>query len=137
MLLQKENEAHPLALKKIFTDNVTQSFLKCVSELKEVTELFMLERSAKHKPESFAPRSAVAMDQIRKFVLKRHLPTLKYLMIKNDYQTVWDIDEKAMLLICHQGKNLEELTVSMGIRSVVRGVLRPGERVKENNGKDN
>jgi len=118
-LLQKENAAQPLALKKIFTDNVAQSFLRCVSELKEVTELFMLERSAKYKPESFASRSTVTMDQIRKSVLKRHLPTLKYLMIKNDYQTSWDVDEKAMLLICHQGKRLEELTVSMGIRTVV------------------
>jgi hypothetical protein len=120
MLLANENESQPLSLRSIFTDNVCNSFVKCVSQLEQLDELFMLERSSKYKPESFAPKSLVTIDQIRRFILKKHLRTLKVLMIKNESGSAWDVNEKTTLLICTRGGLLEELAVSMGIRSVVR-----------------
>jgi hypothetical protein len=123
-VLSKENKVEPLALRKIFTDNVSPAFLMCVSQLQELVELFMLERSQKHKPESFAPKTTVTGDQIRRIVLKKHIHTLKKLMIKNEAGVGWDIDEKAMLLICLRGANLEELAISMGIRAVVSSCCR-------------
>ncbi|KAL2876197.1 hypothetical protein SGCOL_008558 [Colletotrichum sp. CLE4] len=117
-MLIKENKAQPLPLRKIFTDNVSMSFLTFASQLEQITELFMLERSSKYKPESFAPKTNVVMDQIRRLVLKKHMPTLTRLMIKNDSQMSWDVDEKAMLLICNRGKQLEELAASLGIRAM-------------------
>lgn len=117
-MLTKENKAQPLPLRKIFTDNVSMSFLTFASQLEQITELFMLERSFKYKPESFAPKTNVVMDQIRRLVLKKHMPTLTRLMIKNDSQMSWDLDEKAMLLICNRGKQLEELAASLGIRAM-------------------
>lgn len=118
-MLAKENKVQPLPLRKIFTDNVSITFLTFAAQLEELTELFILERSVKYKPESFAPRTTVIMDQIRRLVLKKHMPTLTKLMIKNDTGPAWDVDEKAMLLICNRGRKLEELAAAVGIRAIV------------------
>ena len=119
-LLAKENQTNRLALRSVFTDNVSTAFLNCMSQLDELHDLFMLERSAKHKPESFASRSTVTIDQIRRLVLKKHMGTLKRLMIKDDSNgSNWDANEKAMIYICTRGVKLEELAVSMNIHAVV------------------
>lgn len=119
-LLAKENKIRPLALRSIFTDNVSNAFLTCVSQLEELHELFMLERNVKFKPDSFAPRTTVTMDQIRRLVLKKHIGTLKRLMIKDESPGPnWDANEKTMILICMRGRQLEELAVSMNIHAVV------------------
>jgi hypothetical protein len=119
-MLSKENKTQSLQLRSIFTDHVSSAFLTFVSQLDELHELFMLERSMKHKPESFAPRSTVTIDQIRRLALAKHMPTLKRLMIKNESTgNSWDANEKAMIQICCRGKQLEELAVSMNIQSVV------------------
>ncbi|KFA72508.1 hypothetical protein S40288_06655 [Stachybotrys chartarum IBT 40288] len=118
-LLAKENKVEPLPLRSIFTDNVSSVFLTFVSQLEEVHELFMLERSPKHKPESFAPRTTTTCDQIRRLVLKKHISTLKRLMIKDEYNSPnWDANEKTMIMICTRGVRLEELAVSMNIHAV-------------------
>lgn len=118
-LLAKENKAQPLALRKIFTDNVSTAFLNLVSQLEELHEFFILERESKFTPESFAPKTTTTIDQIRRLVLKKHLPTLKRLMIKNQTDESWDVDQKTMSLICRRGRVLEELAVSTGIRAIV------------------
>ncbi|KAL2016638.1 hypothetical protein VTK56DRAFT_3218 [Thermocarpiscus australiensis] len=117
-LLHKENKEAPLPLRKIFTDNVSPIFLTFVAGLEELHELFLLEREAKAKPESFAPKTQTTIDEIRKRVLRRHMPTLQRLMIKNLADTAWDVNEKTILLMCRQGRKLEELACSMGIRSM-------------------
>ncbi|KAK0715673.1 hypothetical protein B0H67DRAFT_581269 [Lasiosphaeris hirsuta] len=116
--LQKENKESPLPLRKIFTDNVSGTFLTFVNQLEELHEFFILERDAKYKPESFAPKTTTTIDQIRRLVLKKHMPTLKRLMIKNQSDTSWDISDKTVLLICKRGKQLQELACSMGIRVI-------------------
>ncbi|KAK8868910.1 hypothetical protein PGQ11_007488 [Apiospora arundinis] len=117
-LFAKENKLAPLPLVKIYTDHVSLPFLHFVSQLEQVHELFMLERSSKYKPESFAPKTKISLEQIRKFALKRHMHTIKRLMIRNDAEETWDADEKTTQLICRKGKMLEELAVIMGIKSV-------------------
>ncbi|KAK4454389.1 putative f-box domain-protein [Podospora aff. communis PSN243] len=116
--LQKENKESPLPLRKIFTDNVSQVFLTFVSQLEELHEFFILERDIKYKPESFAPKTNTTIDQIRRLVLKKHMPTLKRLMIKNNADMAWDVNEKTVMLICKRGKALEELACNMGIRVI-------------------
>ncbi|KAK0666090.1 hypothetical protein QBC41DRAFT_281609 [Cercophora samala] len=116
--MAKLNKEAPLPLRKIFTDNVTPAFLTFVHELEEVEELFMLERDFKYKPESFAPRTPTTIEQIRRLVLKKHMPTLKYLMIKNLADPSWDLNEKTVLLLCRKGRMLEELAACMSIRTM-------------------
>lgn len=117
--MAKLNKEAPLPLRHIFTDNVTPAFLTFVHELEAVEELFMLERDFKYKPESFAPRTPTTIEQIRKLVLKKHMPTLKYLMIKNLADSSWDLNEKTVLLLCRKGRVLEELAACMSIRTMV------------------
>lgn len=118
-LLMKKNQEAPLALRKIFTDNVSPQFLNFVNQLSELHELFMLERPEKYKPESFAPRTTVGIDKIRKLALKKHMGSLKRLVIKNQNDTTWDLDTRTTSLICRRGKALEELAVSLSIREIV------------------
>ncbi|QPH15895.1 hypothetical protein C2857_000415 [Epichloe festucae Fl1] len=118
-MLAKEQKNRPLALRSVFTDHVSASFLTCMAQLPVLDDLFMLERGLKHKPESFAPRSATSIDQIRRLVLKKHMPTLKRLMIKDDSNGPnWDANEKTMILICTRGVQLEELALSLNIHAV-------------------
>lgn len=117
-LLAKENKVSPLPLRKIHTDNVLLPFLTFVSQLESLVELFLLERSAKCPEYSFAPKTNVTIDQIRKLVLKKHVGTLKKLMIKNENDYSWDANEQVIKLLCKRGKSLEELAVSFGVRAV-------------------
>ncbi|KAK4145798.1 uncharacterized protein C8A04DRAFT_10286 [Dichotomopilus funicola] len=117
-LLYKENKEAPLPLRSIFTDNVSTVFLRFVGSLKEVHELFMLERETSAKPESFAPRTQATIDTIRSMVLKKHMGSLRRLMIKNLADKNWDMDQSAILLLCRQGKRLEELACNMSIRAL-------------------
>ncbi|KAG6011329.1 hypothetical protein E4U54_008140, partial [Claviceps lovelessii] len=118
-MLTKEQKNRPLALRSVYTDHVSASFLTFLAQLPVLEELFMLERGLKYRPESFAPRSAITMDQIRRLVLKKHMPTLKRLMIKDEYRCpTWDANEKTMILVCTRGVQLEELALSMNIHAV-------------------
>ncbi|KAG8407162.1 hypothetical protein J3458_020655 [Metarhizium acridum] len=118
-MLTKEQKFRPIALRSVFTDHVSASFLTCMALLPELDDLFMLERSVKHKPESFAPRTATSIDQIRRLVLKKHMPTLKRLMIKDESNGPnWDTNVKTMILVCTRGAKLEELALSMNIHTV-------------------
>jgi len=117
-LLARENKNTPLPIRKIYTDNVTLPFLAFVSQLETMTELFLLERTAKTRVESTAAKTTVTIEQIRKIVLKKHASTLKILMIRNDSGQDWDLNVKTVMLLCQRAKNLEELACSFGIRSM-------------------
>ncbi|KAF4587272.1 Cyclin-like F-box [Ophiocordyceps camponoti-floridani] len=118
-MLAKEGRTQPLALRSVFTDHVTPTFLTCMAQLPELHDLLLLGRSVKHKPESFAPRVSTTMDQIRRLVLRKHMATLKRLMIKDEsLESNWDANEKTMILICCRGVKLEELALSMNIKAL-------------------
>ena len=112
-------KSSPLNLRSIYTDNVTMAFLLLVSTLKSLDEIFLLERSSKYKVVSLAEATSVGMDCIRRLVLKKHIRTLKRLMIKNENDYSWDVDERTMSLMTKKGSNLTELAVSLGLRSFV------------------
>jgi hypothetical protein len=124
-LFHKENKESPLALRKIFTDNVSMAFLNFVSSLEEVHDLFMLERDHKYKPESFAPKTSTTMTQIRRLVLKKHIHTLRRLMVKNQMDNAWDFDEKTFSVVCGRGQQLQELACSTNIKAMVSGSCAP------------
>jgi hypothetical protein len=115
----RENKESPLPLRQIFTDNVSVAFLNFVSSLEEVHDLFMLERDNKYKPESFAPKTNTTITQIRRLVLKKHMHTLRRLMVKNQMDHSWDFDDKTFSVVCGRGQKLEELACSTSIKAVV------------------
>ena len=118
-ILAKENMQGPLPLQRIYTDNACQHLLNLVSQLKRVDEIYLLERGPRSHPESFAPKTTVKIEHIRKHILKKHMDTIELLMIKNEADCSWDIDDRTMQLICKRGKALEEMAISMGIRAMV------------------
>jgi hypothetical protein len=121
-LLARENKNTPLAVRKIFTDNVTLPLLAFVSQLEVMSELFLLERTSKTRVESTAAKTTVTIEQIRKIVLKKHASTLKVLVVRNDAGTEWDFNVKTVMLLCQRAKNLEELACSFGIRTMARNL---------------
>jgi hypothetical protein len=118
-VLEKENRVSPLPLKKIHTDNVTLPFLILVNHLECVEELLLLERKSNPRVESTTAKTTVTMDQIRHRALKKHASTLKVLMIRNDASLAWDLNIKSAMLLCRHAKQLEELAVSFGTRTMV------------------
>lgn len=119
-IMARENKLSSLPLHKIHTDNVTLPFLAFVSQLDTLTELLLLERTQKARVESTTAKTTVTMEQIRRVILKKHAPTLKILMIRNEAGTEWDMNVKTAMLLCQRAKALEELAVSFGVRTMVR-----------------
>ncbi|KAH7385118.1 F-box domain-containing protein [Cadophora sp. MPI-SDFR-AT-0126] len=118
-MLARENKLSPLPLHKIHTDNVTLPFLLCLSQLEKLTELVMMERTSKDRVEGNALKSTVTIEQIRKMVLKKHAPTLKVLVVRNDTISMeWGFNIKTAVLLCERAKNLEELGCSFGVRTM-------------------
>lgn len=117
--LAKENKISPLPLCKIHTDNVTAHFLKFVNQLENLVELFILERSTKSSEYSFAPKTTVTNDNIRRYVLKKHASSLVRLVVKNENDYTWDANVKFLELLCQQGKNLTELGISFASPALV------------------
>ncbi|KAK0129413.1 hypothetical protein ONS95_001335 [Cadophora gregata] len=118
-MLARENKLSPLPLHKIHTDNVTLPLLLCLSQLEKVTELVMMERLSKERVEGNALKSTVTIEQIRKMVLKKHAPTLKILVVRNDTIGMdWGFNIKTAMLLCDRAKNLEELGCSFGVRTM-------------------
>lgn len=127
-LIAKENSlSGPLPLRKIHTDHVTLGFLNAVKGLECVEELYLLERNnkAKSSVESWAPKTTVGMEDIRSSVLKRHMKTLRVLMVKNEVDWSWDANDKAVRTICRGGRNLEELAFSLSSRTSVSCFIPP------------
>jgi hypothetical protein len=126
----KENQACPIPLKRIYTDNVTIQFLALVNQLERVEELLLLERARdertqKQRVEPTTPKTTVTFEQIRKIALKKHARTLKALMIRNDSTEEWDLDVKGAILLCQRAKALEELAVKYNFNTMVRSRRSP------------
>lgn len=118
-LLSKENKVQPLALRNISTDHVSPVFIKCVSQLDKLYELLLIERHRRYHPATFLPWTTVTINDIRRQVLKKHLPSLKRLMLRNDASSDWDLDAKTIMLLCTRGTGLEELSAGFHMRGVV------------------
>ena len=106
-------------LTSIHTDNVTQEFLSFVGTLDKVTELFMIERSSQAKPESFAPKTTVEIEDIHQSVLKKHMKSLRRLMIRNDEDSSWAFDYHSLCYLAKFGTNLTELAIGLNSRNFV------------------
>lgn len=117
----------PLKLRSIYTDDVRASFLLFVAAYEGLSELFLLERSSKSRTLSFDEVPTVGIDQIRRMMLRKHMRTLKKLMIKNENDISWDIDDKTMSLLTRRGGGLTELGISLGLNTFVRSLLHRGD----------
>ncbi|KAI9786561.1 MAG: hypothetical protein M1816_007885 [Peltula sp. TS41687] len=107
----------PLNLECVSTDDVSIDFLVFARELKTLKEAYLLERNRNSKVVSGDELQPVGIESIRKYLLKKHMKSLKRLMIKNENDYRWDINDKTMSLITKKGGNLTELAINLGLRS--------------------
>lgn len=110
---------YPLSLTSIRTDNVTQSFIYFLDRHSGLKELFLFERSRRSKLTSLTPRTTVGIEQIRRQILKRHVGSLRRLVIRNDDDAGWAFNQKSILTLVKLGVNLKELMIGLDSMNLV------------------
>lgn len=118
-MLSKINKSSPLHLKLIHTNNVTHSLLVFLNGLEPGTleELYLHEASSRHRSAS-TQKTYVTVEEIRKQALKKHIETLRVLMIRNDDDNSWSLDRETTRLLSHASK-LRELVVALNSETFV------------------
>ena len=121
LLVRLQNRSIQVSFESIHTDDVSFAFLEFLRTFEGLTELFMHERSIKHESDqTLTARTSVDITDIRKKGLRKHIKTLKRLMIKNENDDAWDLDPKTITLLSGRGGLLRELAISMSMENYVR-----------------
>ncbi|KAH8698775.1 hypothetical protein BGW36DRAFT_150391 [Talaromyces proteolyticus] len=111
----------PIKLTSIHTDHVTPEFLHALGRLEQVTELFLFERNRKTcKVAPLTPPSTVGIEDIRQKVLRKHLSSLRRLVIRNENNSTWKFDVKSILSLSNRGVHLKELMIEVNSEGLHR-----------------
>jgi hypothetical protein len=127
LLLRLQDNPWDISFKSIHTDNVSHPFVKFLATFEGLEELYMHERSTKQEPDP-TDATPVTIRDIRKSALKRHLPTLKRLMIRNEKNEKWDVDHNTVDFLAKEGTGLIELAFSLNMKTYVRYSALNGTR---------
>ena len=119
LLLRLQTATQITAFKSIHTDNVSGPLVKFLATFEGLEELFMLERGKKQAPES-EPESTVTISTLRKGVLRKHIPTLQRLSLRNERNEQWDVDPRTLRCLALKGAKLKELAFSLNLKTYVR-----------------
>ena len=120
LLLRLQHRSIHVSLESVHTDDVSFAFLGFLTTFEGLTELFMHERSNKQETDqAIIARTGVDIIGIRKKGLRKHIKTLKRLMIKNENDDAWDLDPRTIALLSDQGGALRELAISMSMENYV------------------
>ena len=114
--LQKESLT--MQLESIHTDDVSLAFLNCISNIRGLQELFLMRRSSK-EVDSASTKNSASLTDIRILALRRHISTLKRLMIMAVEDDSWDLDSKTFRLLTAKGEGLVELSFSTEVGKYV------------------
>ena len=123
LLVRLQSATQITAFKSIHTDNVSIPFVKFLATFEGLEELFMLERNKKQTVEP-EPESTVTISTIRKGALRKHIPTLKRLSLRNERNEQWDVDPKTLRCLALKGANLRELAFSLNLKTYVSHSIR-------------
>lgn len=119
-MLRQLHQIRPLQLSSIHTDNITDSFLSFVNGLDRINEIFMFECSSTSKVKSFAPKTTVTIEDIKRQVLTKHIKSLRRLVIRNDEDSSWALNSRTARLVARHGSSLTELAVGLSASGYVR-----------------
>ena len=119
LLVRLQTATHITAFKSIHTDNVSVPLVKFLATFEGLEELFLLERSKKQAPES-EPESTVTISTLRKGALRKHIPTLQRLSLRNERNEQWDVDPRTLRCLALKGAKLKELAFSLNLKTYVR-----------------
>ena len=118
LLVRLQSATQITAFKSIHTDNVSVAFVKFLATFEGLEELFMLERSKKQAPEA-EPESTITISTIRKGALRKHIPTLQRLSLRNERNEQWDVDPRTLRCLALKGWKLKELAFSLNLKTYV------------------
>lgn len=118
-LLGTKNKESSLKLHRVHTDHVTMECMNLLSQLNLLEELYLRERKPRRGVEKETTDRTVTIDYIRKAVFRKHASTLKVLVLRNDKGKAWDLDVKAVMLLCRNATKLEELAASLSNEAMV------------------
>ncbi len=118
LLVRLQSATQVTAFKTIHTDNVSVPFVKFLATFEGLEELFMLERNKKQAADP-EPESTVTISTIRKGALRKHIPTLQRLSLRNERNEQWDVDPKTLRCLALKGTKLKELAFSLNLKTYV------------------
>lgn len=118
LLVRLQSATQITAFKAIHTDNVSLPFVKFLATFEGLEELFLLERNKKQAAEP-EPESTVTISTIRKGALRKHMPTLQRLSLRNERNEQWDVDPKTLRCLALKGTKLKELALSLSLKTYV------------------
>lgn len=122
LLVRLQNATQIISFKSIHTDNVSLSFVKFLATFEGLEELFMLERNKKQAAEP-EPESTITISNIRRGALRKHLPTLQRLSLRNERNDYWDVDPKTLRCLALKGVKLRELAFSLTLKTYVSYIM--------------
>ena len=118
LLVRLQSATGITAFKSIHTDNVSVPFVKFLATFEGLEELFILERNKKQAADS-EPESTVTISNIRRGALRKHIPTLQRLSLRNERNEQWDVDPKTLRCLALKGAKLKELAFSLNLKTYV------------------
>lgn len=118
LLVRLQSATQITAFKSIHTDNVSLPFAKFLATFEGLEELFMLERNKKQAADSEL-ESTVPISVIRKGALRKHMPTLQRLSLRNERNEQWDVDPKTLRCLALKGTKIKELAFSLSLKTYV------------------
>lgn len=84
-------------------------------------ELYMHKKKKRDvEPDSTTPKADIK--SICKLGLRKHLDTLTHLMLKNDADDTWDLDQPTVRILSLRGSGLVELVVGMKMTTLVSSI---------------
>ena len=125
LLSRLQNNSAQIAFTAVHTDNVSSPFLDFLKTFDGLKDLFLLERSPKSEADAASTKPAIDITAIRKIALRKHIRTLKRLLIRNDNDDTWDLDANSIRFLSQKGAGLVELAISLNMKHLVS---RDGKR---------
>ena len=113
-----QKESIPIQLRHIHTDDVSMAFLNCIANISGLQDLFLTRRGAKDNDFTSAG-SPASLTNIRLLVLRKHITTLRRLVIMNNEDESWDLDAKTLKLLTAKAGALMELAFSVNVSDYV------------------
>lgn len=118
LLVRLQSATKIAAFKSIHTDNVSLPFVRFLATFEGLEELLMLERNKKQAADT-EPESTLTISAIRKGALRKHMPTLQRLSLRNERNEQWDVDPKTLRCLALKGTKLRELAFSLSLKTYV------------------
>lgn len=101
----------------IHTDDVSNALLEFISNSEGIKELYLHKKKKSHaEPEVTGAK--VDLHSICRLAIRKHIDTLTHIMLKNEVDDTWHVDEYTSRMLSAHGTGLVEIAVSMRTKAL-------------------